>query len=162
MTDESEVVDPRYRIVPLDGSYSSMGMVLSLLSRHPPFSDSRLDHIAMTIGKQLRGGRNVAAVSPQSELLGYVGWVPTLRASAELWMEGRGPLKILEQNSDAVAITIVVSESPSITKALIRGARDLSPNMRWFFKRSYGGQFRAPRKQAVLNRSNPGGQGGEA
>ena len=152
MTDEPETADPEYRIAVLDRSYPALGMVLDLLSRHPPFSDSRLDQIVKTIGKQLKAGRNVAAVSPQNALVAYVGWVPTLRASAELWIEDRGPLRVLDQPSDAVAITVVVSESPSITKALIRRAREMSPNMHWYFKRSYGGQFRASRKQALFNR----------
>jgi len=161
MTDEAGSAEPELRLVALDASYRTIGMVLDLLSRHPPFSDTRLEQIARTIRKQLGAGRNVAALSPQNEIVAYAGWVPTLRASAELWVEDRGPLKVLDEPADALAMTIVVSESASITKALMRRAREMNPDMHWYFKRSYGGQFRAPRKQGVVDRSNRSGSQGD-
>jgi hypothetical protein len=157
MTEEPNSAEPPYRIVVLDGSYSALGLVLHLLSRHPPFSDSTLSQITKTVRKQLRLGRNTAALSPKGELLAYSGWVTTLRASAELWVEDRGPLKIVEGASDALAMTVVVSESASVTKALMRRAREMNPNMYWYFKRSYSGQFRAPRKHGVIDRSDRDG-----
>ncbi len=154
MADEQNADRSQYRIVQLEGSYSAYGMVLDLLSRHPPFADSALSQLSPTIRRQLRLGRNAAALSPREELLAYAGWVPTLRASAELWIENRGPLQIVDAESDAMAMTIVVSESPSVTKALMRRAREMNPNMSWYFKRSYSGQFRAPRKQTVIDRAD--------
>jgi hypothetical protein len=157
MTEETTIGEISYRVVVLKQSHAAFGLVLALLSRHPPFSDSTLSQMAKTIRKQLRLGRNAAALSPKGELLAYAGWVPTLRASAELWVEDRGPLEIVERESDAMAMTIVVSESPSVTKALMRRAREMNPNMNWYFKRSYSGQFRAPRKQGVIDRTDRGG-----
>ena len=145
-----------FRIEVLGGSYDAFGMVLDLLSRHPPFADSPLEHLAKTVRKQLRLGRNVAALSPQDDLVAYAGWVPALRASAELWVEGRGPLEILEQGSDALAMTIVVSTQPTVTTAMLRRARELNPDMHWYFKRAYGDQLRGSRKQALFDRAGRG------
>ena len=89
-------------------------------------------------------------------MLAYAGWVTTLRASAELWVAGQGPLKVVEGESDALAMTVVVSESQSVTKALMRRAREMNPNKNWYFKRSYSGQFRAPRKQGLFDRTDRG------
>lgn len=146
------MADPQYRIEVLNNSYEAFGMVIDLLSRHPPFADSPLDRLSRSVRKQLRLGRHVAALSPANDLIAYAGWVPSLRASAELWVEGRGPLQVLEKNYDAMAMTIVVSTQPTVTKALMRQARDLNPGMQWYFKRAYGGQLRASRKQALVDR----------
>jgi hypothetical protein len=145
-----------YRIEVLSGSYDAFGMVLDLLSRYPPFADSPLEQLARTIRKQLRLGRQVAALSPADELIAYAGWVPALRASAELWVEDRGPLRILEEGYDAMAMTIVVSTQPTVTKALMRRARDLNPQMRWYFKRAYDGKLRSPRKQTLFDSARGG------
>jgi hypothetical protein len=141
-----------FRIEVLTGSYDAFGMVLDLLSRHAPFADSPLSQLSGTVRKQLRLGRQVAALSPSDELLAYAGWVPTLRASAELWVESRGPLKILEDGFDALAMTIVVSTQPLVTKALLRRAREMNPDARWYFKRAYGDQLRVSRKQSLFDR----------
>jgi hypothetical protein len=145
-----------YRIEVLNGSYEAFGMVLDLLSRHPPFADSPLDQMSKTIRKQLRLGRQVAALSPSNDLIAYAGWVPSLRASAELWVEDRGPLKVLDEGYDAMAMTIVVSTQPTVTKALMRRARDLNPDMQWYFKRAYGRKLRAARKQSLFDRATGG------
>lgn len=147
---------PDYRVEVLNNSYEAFGMVLDLLSNHPPFADSPLDQMAKTIRKQLRLGRQVAALSPGNDLIAYAGWVPSLRASAELWVEGRGPLKTLDTGYDAMAMTIVVSTQSAVTKALMRRARDLNPEMHWYFKRAYGGQLRAARKQSLFDRTTGG------
>jgi hypothetical protein len=142
-----------FRIEVLNSSYDAFGMVLDLLSRHAPFADSPLDHMAKAVRKQLRLGRQLAALSPGDELVAYAGWVPSLRASAELWVEDRGPLKVIDKGYDAMAMTIVVSTQSTVTKALMRRARDMNPDMQWYFKRAYGGQLRAPRKQALFDRT---------
>jgi hypothetical protein len=137
------------RIEQLNATYDAYGMVLGLLSRHAPFSEFRLSEISATIRVQLKRGQHVAAVTPENELVGYAGWVYTLQASAELWVDGRGPLQILEKNHDALAMTIVVSEVPAAVSAMMRRCRALNPGLRGYFKRSYDGQLRAPRKQSV-------------
>jgi len=141
-----------YRIEVLSGSFEALGMVLDLLSRHPPFSDWPLSRVNKAIRRQLRQGRQVGALSPSNELIGYAGWTPTLQASAELWIEDRGPLTVLERGYDAMAMTIVVSPKPGVAKALMRRARDLNPDMRWYFKRSYAHQLRGARKTALFDR----------
>ena len=155
------VAEREFRIEVLNSSYDAFGMVLDLLSRHAPFADSPLDQMAKTVRKQLRLGRQLGALSPSDELVAYAGWVPALRASAELWVEGRGPLRVLEEGYDAMAMTIVVSTQPTVTKALMRRAREMNPSMQWYFKRAYGGQLRAPRKQALFDRTTGGGDSTE-
>ena len=162
MPDETNAEDLKYRIVVLDSSYAAFGLVLALLSRHPPFSDATLAQMSKTVRKQLRLSRNAAALSPNGKLLAYAGWVTTLRASAELWVADQGPLQIVEDKSDALAMTIVVSESTSVTKALMRRAREMNPNMNWYFKRSYSGQFRVPRKTGLIDRTDRSGGDGTA
>lgn len=142
-----------YRIEMLPGSFEAFGMVLDLLARHPPFSDWPLSRLGPPIRTQLRQQRQLAALTTTNELIAYAGWTPTLRASAELWIENRGPLRVLESGHDAMAMTIVVSTEASVTKALMRHARDLNPGARWFFKRSYGQQLREPRKAALFDRA---------
>lgn len=144
---------PEYRIESLTGSYEAFGMVFDLLSRHPPFADSPLAQLAQPIRRQLRTGRQVAAVSADNELLAYAGWVPTTRANAELWVADIGPLSIVDDGQDAMAMTIVVSTHPGVTAALIRRARDLNPDVKWYFKRSYGAQLRPSRKQSLQDKS---------
>lgn len=147
---------PSYRIESLTGSYAAFGMVLDLLSRHAPFADSPLSQLAPTIRKQLRSGRQVAAISPGNDLLAYAGWVPTTRASAELWVAEIGPLSIVNEGQDAMAMTVVVSTEAAVTAALMRRARDLNPDMKWYFKRSYDGQLRPARKQSLQDKSRRG------
>jgi hypothetical protein len=145
-----------YRIEVLSGSFEAFGMVLDLLSRHPPFSDWPLSRLSRSVRLQLRQQRQLGALSRTNDLIAYAGWTPTLRASAELWIEDRGPLKVLERGHDAMAMTIVVSTQSSVTKALMRRARELNPEMRWFFKRSYGRQLRESRKTVLFDRAQRG------
>jgi hypothetical protein len=142
---------PQFRVETLNATYDAYGMVLGLLSRHAPFSEFRLNQISATIRAQLKRGHHVAALTPDNDLVGYAGWVYTLGASAELWVEDRGPLKILEKDYDALAMTIVVSEVPSAASAMMRRCRALNPGLRGYFKRSYDGQLRVARKQSVQN-----------
>lgn len=58
-----------------------------------PFSDGPLAATAKTVRQQIRHGRYVAAITGQGDIIGYIGWVPTLRVSAELWIDDRGPLQ---------------------------------------------------------------------
>jgi hypothetical protein len=147
--------EPEYRVETLPGSFETLGLVLDLLSRHAPFADASLATMVPTIRRQLKRGRQVAALAPNGDLIAYAGWVPTLQASAELWVEDRGPLKILEKDADAVALTIVVSSAPAVTRELLRRVRNICGDKKWYFKRSYDGQLRNNRKQMLVDR-HPG------
>ena len=145
------MTDPSLEIRTLGPSFEDMGMVLDLLSRHPPFDQYRLARISAVIRRQLAAGANVAAFDANGKLVGYVGWAHALPASAALWLEDRGPLQVADQPTGAVAVTIVVSASPASIAAMIRRARQLNPGVQVFFKRSYGTDLRAPRKASVAN-----------
>jgi hypothetical protein len=138
-----------FRIETLDATFEAYGAVLDLLSRHAPFSEFRLNQIGTTIRAQLKQKLHVAALSPKNELVAYAGWVHTLQASAGLWVAGSGPLQVVEKNHDALAMTVVVSEVPAAVTAMMRRCRELNPGLRGYFKRSYDGQLRSPRKQSV-------------
>jgi hemolysin-activating ACP:hemolysin acyltransferase len=148
MTQDS-ALDRPFRVTTLDPTFDAYGMVLELLARNPPFSDFKLAHISATIRSQLKGARHVAALTPDNELVGFAGWAYTLRAIAEVWVEGRGPLRTIEKDYDALAMTVVVSTIPAATSAMIRHSRALHPGLRGYFKRSYDGQLREPRKQSI-------------
>ncbi len=146
------MTDPSLDIRTLGPSFEETGMVLDLLSRHPPFAQYRLDKISAAIRHQLASRFNVGAIDSTGTLVGYVGWAHALTVSATLWIENRGPLQVTDHPTDAIALTIVVSAQPASIAAMIRRARLLNPGVRVYFKRSYGSDLRLPRKTSVANR----------
>ncbi len=145
------MTDPSLDIRTLGPSVEAMGMVLDLLSRHPPFAHYRLDKISSVVRHQLESGANVGAIDSTGRLVGYVGWAHALPVSAALWIEDRGPLQIADHATGALAVTIVVSAVPVSIAAMIRRARQLNPGVQVFFKRSYGADFKGHRKTSVAN-----------
>lgn len=140
------------KIVQLDPSFDSLGRVLELLSKVEPFSQHKLADATRAVGEQISRGAHVAAVDRDAGLVGYAGWVRTSRSYAELWVEGKGPLRVVEQGSDAAALTIVVAGNHQATVGLIRAARGLNPGIRVYFMRGYETGTRQARKVSVLNR----------
>jgi hypothetical protein len=145
------MTDPSLEIRTLGPSFEAMGLVLDLMSRHPPFDQYRLARIAAVIRHQLDSGANVAAIDGTGRLVGYAGWAHVLAVSAPLWIEDRGPLQIVDHPTGAVALTIVVSALPASIAPMIRRARQLNPGVQVFFKRSYETDLKLPRKTSVAN-----------
>ena len=149
---DSESAPPSFRITTLDRSFDALGLVLDALSREMPFSQYPAHKLVEAVRSQLSKGYQVAALGQDNELLGYAGWIPTLRASAELWVADRGALKVVsDQSFDAVALTIVVSRNRAVTSALMRTARLRYPGLQVFFKRDYDLSLRSPKRQTVKN-----------
>jgi len=144
--------DQELQIVGLANTYEAFGMVMNYLSGTLPFSHFELGQFAAIVRDQLVHGHNLAAITEANELAGYVGWIHTSRANAELWSNDMGPLRAVTDGShDAAALTVVAATDQRATLRLIRGARTLHQGMRVFFKRGYDGSVRAPRKASVLN-----------
>lgn len=139
-----------WRIVTLPPALDALGLVLSLLSKHPPFSRSDLKTMHDAVRYQLRYGLNVAAITPSGQIVGYAGWVRTREAQADLWLEDKASLKVMAEGHDAVALTVVVSVDPAVTRALIRQARRLNQGLRVFFKRAYTDETVLERKNSVM------------
>jgi len=140
----------------MEASFDSLGRILDLLSQAAPFDQYPLVQIARVVRDQLRFGANVAVKNEQDALIGYAGWIHTSLAAGQLWVEDKGPLKVLAPGAhDAVALTIVLSREASATAALIRGARNLNPGVRVYFKRGYDNVLRMPKKISVLNFEPP-------
>lgn len=156
MNDGAETSDSGFRLITLRPSYDALGRVLELLSRTAPFSDGTLAQTIKTVGQQIRHRRHVAAIDSRGGLVGYVGWVPTLRVSAEHWVEDRGPLQVRSKGYDALALNIVVSQRRDVTAALLRRARQSHGQVKVYFKRVYSSGQRAPRKGSVTNAAAEG------
>jgi hypothetical protein len=138
------------RIVRLNASFDAFGMVMDLLCRTPPFAEFPAARLATTVRHQLGKGFHLAALTEGDQLVGYAGWTPTLKASAEAWLENRGSLKVLDSaKADAIALTTVVCRSRPVTNRLMRAAREAHPGVQVFFKRGYDGEVRAAKKQTV-------------
>lgn len=145
------MTDAPFRIETLAASYGTLGAVLDLLSRHPPFAQYRLDRIAVAVRRQLDQGHNLAALAEDGRLFGYVGWAHALEASLENWVAGRGPLKLASRPTGAVALTVVISAGADCIPALIGEARRRNRGVRVYFKRTYGADLRVARKTSVAN-----------
>lgn len=141
------------KIVSLAPSVEAFGLTMDYLSRYGPFADYSVRSLAVAVRTQLQCRQNLAAIKGD-EIVGYVGWLITNKICARHWLEHDEPL-IQEINplSKAAALTIVVSGSSSVTRRLIRGARELNKGVRVYFKRDYPGEGKHPKKASVLNRS---------
>jgi hemolysin-activating ACP:hemolysin acyltransferase len=138
-------------VVILAATYSAFGMAMDIIAESEVFASFPVGEVAGVIRRQLADGHNLGAVI-DGRLVGYIGWLHTTAAMGESWMENRSMLRPLSPEiSDAVALTIFVSQDAGVTRRLIRGARDLNRGRRVFFKRSYESGIRTNRKESVLN-----------
>jgi hypothetical protein len=140
------------KILSLNPSFEAFGMVLDFLSYALPFSHFELGRFSAIIRQQLHVGNHLAAVDAKNQLVGYAGWLHTSKSHAELWMADMGPLLAQDgQDHDAAALTVVASKDNRATTALLRGARQLNPGVRVYFKRGYDGEVRNAKKVSVRN-----------
>jgi hypothetical protein len=138
------------RIGKLKATHEGFGRVIDYLSRVEPFSQHSLGNFANSLRHQLRHGDHLAATSGRN-LVGYMGWMPTSVAIAELWSEDKGPLRpVYDASYDAYALSVVAVPDRRILTPMIREAlkeaRARGPGKRLYFKREYQG--RGPRKSS--------------
>jgi len=146
------MTDEPLEIIQMNPSYEAFGMTLDFLSRSLPFGKFELAHISELIRDQLRLSHHLAALNSGREMVGYAGWIHTSAPAAEIWMRDMGPLRSVQSGShDAAALTVVSVADTRATLRLMRGARNLNPGIRVFFKRTYDETLRAAKKSSVLN-----------
>lgn len=133
---ETGAPDPGLKILTLGLSVGAFGLVMDRLSSAAPFSRYPAARLAQVVRSQLSSGRNLAALDAGERLVGYIGWIATLQASADLWLEDRGPLVVARDGAfDAVALTVAVSSRREVTSRLLRAAREANPGVKVYFKR---------------------------
>lgn len=130
-------------------SMETLGLVASFLARRAPFSEFAAGSLIDALQHQLSTNCHVCLVENE-QLIGYLGWLPTTVALGELWRRDETVLTMVPDGAaDAVALTIIASDTSEGARALIRAARMLNPARRVYFKREQGGG--QTRKSSVLN-----------
>lgn len=128
------------QIVQFNATFEGFGMVMDYLCRTAPFSEFTSKTLADALHLQLKSGHHLVALRG-GVVAGYAGWLMTSRAIAEAWVIDQGKLTA-HHDADAAALTIVAAGERAVVTRLIRGARDLNPGMRAYFKR--GGEGGRP------------------
>jgi cytochrome P450 len=151
MRSTSDVAGP-IRFTTMPASIEAFGLAVDFLSRFEPFSVDPVGPFTRAVRQQVLRQQHLAAFDGE-RLVGYAGWLPTTQRAAQAWLQSEGELRPADGNADAVALTIVAVEDKAVTLGLIRGARNLNPGLKVFFKRNYTDRSRTARKSAVLNRT---------
>jgi hypothetical protein len=141
-----------FKIQKMGPSFEAFGALVDFLSRRPPFAGYEFGAFCRALRAQVLRGQHVCAIG-DSGLVGYCGWLPTTQPIAEAWLRGEGKLTSppKSQEADAVALTVVAADENGAVLPLIRASRNLNPNRRVYFKRSYPDRLGANRKSSVLN-----------
>jgi hypothetical protein len=135
-------------VTQLPPTLESFGAVTSFLAAREPFSGFDLGTFTRSIKAQLKARHHLAAVR-DGIIVGYAGWLLTTEAMAEAWVAGQGPLLARRgPEARAAVLTTVAAEDPKSIPLLIRGARQLNPGKRAYFRRDNNN--RGPRKNSVL------------
>ncbi|MFO1184207.1 MAG: hypothetical protein U1E56_05420 [Bauldia sp.] len=145
----AESPTPVFRQVPF--SPLALGLVANFVSRFPPFDNYEFGIMMSSLRYQLEQKAHLVA-DVNDRLVAYLGWIETTRAIAEAWVRNDGGLNAVPFGADAVAVTILATESPDYIMPMIRQAKRTRPNASVFWKRTYL-DGRTPRKHAVPKRS---------
>jgi hypothetical protein len=128
------------QIVQFNATFEGFGMVMDYLCRTAPFSGFTSKTLADALHQQLELGHHLVAMQ-RGIVVGYAGWLLTSQAIAEAWREDRDSLKA-HPSAEVAALTIVAANERPVVTRLIRGARNLNPDVRYYFKR--GGEGERP------------------
>lgn len=139
-SDELKASGDGLQIVQFNATFEGFGMVMDYLCRTAPFSEFTSKTLADALHLQLKSGHHLVAMRG-GVVVGYAGWLMTSKAIAEAWVLEQGKL-LPHRDADAAALTIVAADERAVVTRLIRGARDLNPGMRAYFKR--GGEGDRP------------------
>jgi len=154
MPSDSQDIRPKVRhplrIQPLAPTYAAYGAVLELLAGYAPFAGFRLDQASAIVRAQLKSGNHIAVFAADDQLVGYLGWIRTSPVAAERWVKDLGELETVP-NGEALAITVVVSTTPTATQMMARRCRELHRGYRGYFIRTYG-DGQESTKRSVLSR----------
>lgn len=128
------------QVMQFNATFEGFGMVMDYLCRQAPFSSFESKTLADALHLQLKDGHHLVAMR-HGTVVGYAGWLMTSKAIAEAWVLDKGKL-VPHRDADVAALTIVAANERAVVTRLIRGARDLNPGMRAYFKR--GGEGDRP------------------
>jgi len=134
------------QVVQFNATFEGFGMVMDYLCRTAPFSEFTSKTLADALHLQLKSGHHLVALRG-GMVVGYAGWLMTSKAIAEAWVLDQGKLTA-HRDADAAALTIVAADERAVVTRIIRGARELNPGMRAYFKRSRVGS-RPPVKRSL-------------
>jgi hypothetical protein len=141
----------KVKITALKPSLASLGVILNFLSKSEPFASHSLKAIAGAVRVQLETANHLVALDGET-IVGYAGWMRVTSQNAENWLNGQGQLvQAKPPKADAAALTMVVSSDNSVTRLLIRGARDRNKGVRVVFRRDYDAIQKQTKRQTVLN-----------
>lgn len=123
------------RIVQMNLTPEALGLVIDFVGRRRPFATFDALTLIDALGAQLRDQHHLVALDGR-RVVGYAGWMMTTTAMAQAWLRNDGPLlRKSGPEADAPVLTIVASVNKAITARLMRGARELNPGRRAYFKR---------------------------
>ncbi len=141
------------KITPLKPSQASLGVILNFLSKSEPFASHSLKAIAGAVRVQLETANHLVALDRET-IVGYAGWMRVTSENADQWLKKEAQLvQAQAAQADAAALTMVVSGEKSVTRMLIRGARDRNKGVRVVFRRDYETSGKQTKRQSVLNRA---------
>ncbi|MEL7181327.1 MAG: hypothetical protein AAFN63_15980 [Pseudomonadota bacterium] len=141
------------KITSLKPSQASLGVILNFLSKSEPFASHSLKAIAGAVRVQLETANHLVALDGET-IVGYAGWMRVTSENAESWLKKEAQLvQAHVSDADAAALTMVVSGEKSVTRMLIRSARDRNKGVRVVFRRDYETSGKQTKRQSVLNRA---------
>jgi hypothetical protein len=139
------------RLTTLKPSHAGLGLVFNYLSKRKPFADHTAGALAAAIRVQLETQNNLLALQGEV-IVGYAGWMDVTKENADSWLKGESQLvQVASGKTEVAALTIFVADLSGVTPKLIRGARDLNPNISVVFRRGYEQSDKAAKKQSVGN-----------
>lgn len=144
--DLKAAIGDELQIVQFNATFEGFGMVMDYLCHKVPFSTFESKTLADALHRQLKSGHHLVAMQ-SGAVVGYAGWLMTSKAIAEAWLADQRKL-VPHSDADAAALTIVAADQRMTVTRLIRGARDLNPGMRAYFKR--GGDSTRPAAKRSL------------
>jgi hypothetical protein len=150
---EPETAGPRaalaFRRIPY--SPFSLGLVANFVSLWPPFDHYEFGIMMTSLRYQLEHQTHVAA-DLDDRLVAYLGWLKTSRTIAEAWLKDDGALKPATFDADAVAVTILATQSAEHILPMLREAKRVSGGVPVYWKRYYV-DGRPTMKRAVVKKA---------
>lgn len=104
------------KIAPLPADHFSLGLVLDLLARHPPFKTYSLEISAQLVQHHLRHGLSRVLIK-QEQVVGYAGGIYIDMPQGEAWLYHDTPFKPARPGQGtAIAITAVIHREAGCTR----------------------------------------------
>lgn len=146
-----------FRLVQLDNSFNSFGMVLDLLSQPLPFRAFELGTLAAAVRMQLRYRHHFAAVR-NDRIIGYTGWVPVTPENGAAWVKGQADLiPVFDRAVEGFVLNIAFAPERGVAFHLMAAVRNMNIGKQAYFKRV--GRDGAGRRVTLHNQRERRGRG---